>query len=83
MRRRLQGTAPYESTTISRYLNSTEQSENVDENKGPARRINHPCPSLSKEGNCNTPPRMRRGEGVGILRPWRSLHLGVKTGLLP
>jgi hypothetical protein len=63
MRRRLQGTAPYESTTISGYSNSTEQSENVYENKGTVQKSTTPGSSLSKEGNCKLPSSDEEGRG--------------------
>jgi hypothetical protein len=50
-------TVCHSSTLDSRLLdlNSTEQSENVYENKGSAWKSTTPDPSLSKEGNCPTP----------------------------
>jgi len=59
--------------------NSTEQSQNVYENKGSAGKSTTPGPCLSKEGH--SPPRTRRGlGGGGALRPLRALRLGVKPG---
>jgi hypothetical protein len=50
-------TACHSSTLDSRLLdlNSTEQSENVYENKGSLPKSTTPAPSLSKEGNSRAP----------------------------
>ena len=40
---------------FGKNLSSTEQSENVYENKGTARKSTTPIPSLFKEGNLRTP----------------------------
>jgi hypothetical protein len=72
---------PNEAKVNDREL--AEQSENVYENKGPARNSTTPGPSLSKRGELQTPLLERGGvEGGATLRPWRSLRLGVKPGLL-
>jgi hypothetical protein len=42
-------------------LKSTEQSENVYENKGPVEKSTTPDPALSKEGNCCAPLLVQEG----------------------
>ena len=58
-----------------------EQSQNVYENKGPAAKSTTSNPSLPKEGNWGSPPRLRKGGGRGTLGPWRAWRAGVKVGL--
>ena len=76
-------TVCHSSTLDSRLLdlNSTEQSENVYENKGPVRKATTPDPSLSKEGNFRLPSSDEEGWGwwdFAVLTssvPWRETGL--------
>jgi len=54
------------STLDSRLLdlNSTEQSENVYENKGPVERINHLCAPYPRQGTTRFPSSQEEGLGV-------------------
>ena len=56
--------------------NSTEQSQNVYENKGSAGKSTTPGPSLSKEGNRGLPSSVE--EGLGVVR---TCNPGVKPSV--
>jgi hypothetical protein len=72
-------TVCHSSTLNSRLLdlNSTEQSENVYENKGSVQKSTTPDPTLSKEGNCGLPDSGVEGLGwsdfadFAHFAPWR------------